>query len=174
LIVVDTQNCVCSGGSLPLADGDAVVPVRALCHAGLAPPNYVSFKSRGRPWPQHCIQGTEDSILRPDLELPPGTEIISKAMDPDREAYSSFDETDLAQRLSKRGVRRVFVGGLATDYCVKNTVLDAIKEGFQAVLLRDAVRGAEVIPGDSERAIKEMERKGTALAVLNQIESSKE
>jgi nicotinamidase-related amidase len=95
-------------------------------------------------------------------------------MDPDREAYSSFDETDLAQRLSKRGVRRVFVGGLATDYCVKNTVLDAIKEGFQAVLLRDAVRGAEVIPGDSERAIKEMERKGTALAVLNQIESSKE
>ena len=112
--------------------------------------------------------------MRPDLELPPGTEIISKAMDPDREAYSGFDGTDLAQRLSKRGVRRVFIGGLATDYCVKNTVLDAIKKGFQAVLLRDAIRGVEVMRGDSERAVKEMERKGAALAVLAQIEQSKE
>jgi nicotinamidase/pyrazinamidase len=106
--------------------------------------------------------------------LPPGTEIISKPMDPDQEAYSGFDGTDLAHHLRRKGIGRVFVGGLATEYCVKNTVLDAIKEGFQAVLLRDAVRGVEAMPGDSGRAIKEMERKGAALAVLDQIESSKE
>ena len=102
------------------------------------------------------------------MRLPPGTEVISKAMDPDREAYSGFDGTDLAQRLRRKEVKRVFVGGLAMDYCVKNTVLDALREGFETILLTDATRGVEVKSGDSERAVATMVEKGAELATLNQ------
>ena len=110
------------------------------------------------------VQGTEEAAIHPDLKLSPGTTIISKAMNPDREAYSGFEGTDLTQQLREKGVKQVFVGGLATDYCVKNTVLDALKEGFETVLLTDAVRGVE--SRDSKRAVKEMVSRGAELGLL--------
>jgi argininosuccinate lyase len=182
LIVVDVQRDFCPGGSLAVNEGDKVVPVlneyaRMFHGVGASvyatrdwhSPNHISFKARGGPWPPHCVQGTEGAAFPPDLKLPSRTEVISKAMNPDREAYSGFDGTDLAQRLKEKKVKRVFVGGLATDYCVKNTVLDALKEGFETVLLTDAIRGVEVEPGDSERAVAEMVEKGAKLAQLDRM-----
>jgi len=186
LVVVDVQRDFSLGGSLAVREGDKVVPIlneyaRRFHEAGRPiyatrdwhPPNHISFKARGGPWPPHCVQGTEGATFHPDLRLQPETEIISKSTDPDREAYSGFDGTDLAQRLKEKGVRRVFVGGLATDYCVKNTVLDALKEGFEVVLLVDAIRGVDVKPGDSKRAVVEMVEKGADLADLSQIRPMK-
>lgn len=183
LIVVDVQKCFCPSGSLAVPEGDKVVPIlnkyaRRFHEAGAPvyatrdwhPPNHISFKAQGGPWPPHCVQGTEGAEFHPDLRLLPGTTVISKAMDPDREAYSGFDGTDLAQSLREKEVKRIFVGGLATDYCVKNTVLDALREGFETVLLVDAIRGVEVNPGDNERAVAEMVEKGAVLARLNEIE----
>ena len=186
LILVDVQRCFCPGGSLPVREGDKVVPIlnkyAQIFHKAGAiiyathdwhPSNHVSFKSRGGPWPPHCIQGTEDAAFHPDLKLPPRTEIISKAMNPDLEAYSGFDGTNLGVNLREKGVKRVYVGGLATDYCVRNTVLDALKEGFKTVLLTDAIKGVEVKPGDIECAVTMMVEKGAELAKLDQIRPAK-
>ncbi|MEM4244525.1 MAG: bifunctional nicotinamidase/pyrazinamidase [Candidatus Bathyarchaeia archaeon] len=179
LIIVDVQNDFCSGGALPVPDGDQVVPVLndyikifKKTNAPLVatrdwhPPNHISFKAQGGPWPPHCIQDTEGAKFHSDLKLPDDAVIISKATDPLKEAYSGFDGTELADVLNKAGVTRIFVGGLATDYCVKNTVLDARKLGFAAVLLLDAVRGINLKPGDVEAAIAEMRRSGAEQATL--------
>jgi len=112
------------------------------------------------------VQNTEGAEFHPDLALPKGTKIISKAMDPEREAYSGFEGTRLGEELKRRGIERVFVGGLATDYCVKNTVMDALKLEFETILLEDAIRGVDVKPGDSERAVGEMVKKGARKAVF--------
>ncbi|MEM4734023.1 MAG: isochorismatase family protein, partial [Candidatus Bathyarchaeia archaeon] len=114
----------------------------------------------------NLVQDTEGAKFHPDLKLPSEAIVVSKAADPFKEAYSGFDGTELADVLNKAGVTRVFVGGLATDYCVKNTVLDARKLGFAAVLLLDAVRGINVNPGDVEAAIAEMLRSGAEQATL--------
>jgi nicotinamidase/pyrazinamidase len=130
------------------------------------PPNHISFKAYGGPWPLHCIQHSEGAKFHPDLKLPDDTSIISKAMDPSKESYSGFDGTMLGDELKDEGETRVFVGGLATDYCVKNTVLDAIERGFETVLLLDATRGINVKPGDVEKAIDEMVAKGAEKVTL--------
>jgi nicotinamidase/pyrazinamidase len=130
------------------------------------PPNHISFKAYGGPWPPHCIQHSEGAKFHPDLKLPDDTSIISKAMDPSKESYSGFDDTMLGDELKDEGETRVFVGGLATDYCVKNTVLDAIERGFETVLLLDATRGINVKPGDVEKAIDEMVAKGAEKITL--------
>jgi len=179
LIIVDVQRDFCPGGTLPVPNGDAVVPVlneyvRIFRKAGAPiyatrdwhPPDHMSFKENGGIWPTHCVQNTEGAEFHPDLNLLKQTVVVSKAADPEREAYSGFDGTDLREKLNSKGVTRVFVGGLATDYCVKSTVLDAVKLGFETVLLKDAVRGVDLNPGDSEKAVKEMMIAGAKKATL--------
>ena len=172
LVVVDIQNDFCPGGALPVKDGDKVVPVlnkyiekfRAagapiLFTRDWHPPDHSSFKSQGGPWPPHCVQNSEGAKFHPNLAIPPDGEIISKA-DKRDEAYSFFQGTDLARRLSERGIKRLLVGGLATDYCVKETVLDGLKYGFEVLHLDDASKGVNVNPADSEEALQEMVAKG--------------
>jgi len=179
LIIVDVQNDFCSGGALPVPEGDQVIPAlndyikifkkanaRIFATRDWHPPNHISFKAQGGPWPPHCIQNTEGAKFHPDLKLPSHTTIVSKAMNPLKENYSGFDGAELANILKKQGVTRVFVGGLATDYCVKNTVLDARKMGFETVLLSDAIRGINAEPGDVRKAIAEMIKNGAEQVTL--------
>lgn len=173
LIVVDVQNDFFPGGSLAVPHGDEVVPVlneyidRFISKAlpifatrDWHPAGHCSFRERGGPWPPHCIAGTKGAEFAPGLALPQYVEVISKATQRDRDAYSGFEGTDLAGRLRQSGTQRVFIGGLATDYCVFNTVKDALKEGFATTLLLDAVRAVDVQPGDGQASIAEMLRLG--------------
>ncbi len=171
LIMVDVQNDFCPGGALAVADGDKVV--KPLNHAqkffrhifatrDWHPEDHCSFMGRGGPWPPHCIRNTHGAKFHPDLELTRAW-VISKATEPDKDAYSGFQGTDLEVRLKREGVKRIFVGGLATDYCVRATALDAASAGFEVVLLEDAARGVDVKPGDSEKAVTEIKSKGAAL-----------
>ncbi|MGE5302322.1 MAG: bifunctional nicotinamidase/pyrazinamidase [Alphaproteobacteria bacterium] len=184
LIIIDVQNDFCPGGSLAVTGGDEVVPVlnqyiEQFRQAKLPifatrdwhPENTTHFKIHGGLWPPHCVQGTKGAEFRADLALPKDAVIVSAGIAPDEEGYSGFDGKDengagLADLLRAHGVERVFVGGIATDYCVKETVLDALRHGFKVVLLEDAVRGVNLRPDDSERAIAEMVRAGAATSTL--------
>lgn len=181
LVVVDIQNDFCPGGALPVKDGDQVVLVlnkyierfRAagapiLFTRDWHPPDHSSFKDQGGPWPPHCVQNSEGAMFHSGLKIPPEGEIISKA-DKRDEAYSFFQGTDLAERLSQRGIKRLLVGGLATDYCVKETVLDGLKYGFEVLHLDDASKGVNVNPGDSESALQEMVVKGAKRITFQDI-----
>ncbi|MEM2750093.1 MAG: bifunctional nicotinamidase/pyrazinamidase [Nitrososphaerales archaeon] len=182
LLIIDVQNDFCPNGALPVPDGDKIIPIlnkyiEKFVKAGASiyatrdwhPPNHISFKTRGGTWPPHCIQNTRGAEFHPKLALPKGVKIISKGTSPDREAYSGFEGTNLSSLLKDQGIKTVFIGGLATDYCVKATVLDALKEGFHVVFLEDASKGVDVNKGDSERAIKIMMEKGAEKATLSQI-----
>lgn len=178
LVIVDVQNDFCPGGALPVKAGDRVVQalnryIERFRAANLPifatrdwhPEKTSHFKGYGGVWPPHCVRGTRGADFHPELALPADAVIISKGMGCDEDSYSGFQGTDgagvkLADLLRRRGARRLFVGGLATDYCVRQTVLDGLKEGFQVVLLEDAVRGVDIQPGDSERAVAEMIRAG--------------
>ncbi|WP_456435839.1 nicotinamidase [Thermovibrio ammonificans] len=154
LIVVDVQNDFMPWGALPVNGADSIIPVvnrylKLFSEVGLPvlatrdwhPENHVSFKENGGIWPRHCVQWSEGAAFAKGLELPPETFIINKGDRPELEAYSGFQGTLLEQLLRERGVRRVFVCGVATDYCVKNTVLGALNLGYSCVLLADAVKG---------------------------------
>ncbi len=182
LVVVDVQNDFLPGGALAVPHGDQVIPalngyVEAFTAAGLPtfatrdwhPPQHCSFRERGGPWPPHCIAGSVGAELAPSLRLPNSTVIISKGTELDRDAYSGFQGTDLDQRLRARGVSRLLVGGLATDYCVLQTVKDALSLGYRVVLLTDAIRPVNVQPGDGERAEQAMLAAGAAPMQWNQI-----
>ena len=173
LLLVDLQRDFLPGGALAVPGGDRVVPLleRYLARfesLGLAicctrdwhPPDHVSFRSRGGRWPPHCVAGTPGAEFAPGLELPASAQIFSKATESDAEAYSGFEGTELAASLRRQGISRLFVGGLATDYCVKATVLDALREGFEVLLLGDAVRAVDQQPGDGERALQAMRQAG--------------
>jgi nicotinamidase/pyrazinamidase len=177
LIIVDLQNDFLPGGSLAVPDGDAVIPVlntwiRRFRAAGLPifatrdwhPVDHSSFRDQGGPWPPHCVAGTKGAEFTPELVLPPDVLVHSKAMSPEKEAYSDFEDGGFGRKLREMGVRRIFVGGLATDYCVRATVLDARKQGFLVILLLDAIRAVEVQPGDGDRAIAEMCEAGALAA----------
>ena len=177
LIVVDVQNDFLPGGALPVAAGDSVIePLNRLARRFAAarlpvfatrdwhPRDHCSFRERGGPWPPHCVAGSPGAEFPATLRLPAGVGVVSKATLSDADAYSGFDGTDLAPQLRRLGVRRVFVGGLATDYCVRATVQDALRGGFEAVLLEDAVRAVDVSPGDGERARHEMVAAGAIAA----------
>ena len=176
LIVVDVQNDFLPHGALAVAHGDEVVAplnryLEAFARAGLPifatrdwhPPNHCSFKAYGGPWPPHCIAGTPGAAFASNLQLPPQAQVLSKATTQEKDAYSGFGGTELRERLAAAGVRRVFVGGLATDVCVLNTVLDARKYGFEVVLIEDAVRAVEAKPGDGARALEQMKQAGARL-----------
>jgi nicotinamidase/pyrazinamidase len=174
LVVVDVQNDFCTGGALAVARGDEVVPalnryIEKFQKSGLPvfatrdwhPEQTKHFKAYGGQWPPHCIQGTHGAELRADLRLPAAAVVVSTGAAPDEEGYSGFDGRDergapLDELLRRSGVERIFVGGLATDYCVKHTVLDGLKRGFKVVWLEDASRGVNLVPGDAERAAAEM------------------
>jgi len=173
LLIVDVQNDFLPGGSLAVERGDEVIePINRLIGMyrdhGLPvyasrdwhPAGHMSFKERGGPWPPHCIAHTSGAAFPDTLALPPGTVVISKADTRDADAYSAFEGTNLAEQLRLRGIKRLAVGGLATDYCVLNTVRDALALGFEVLLVQDAVRGVNVRPGDHERAIAEMLERG--------------
>ena len=182
LVVVDVQNDFVPGGSLAVLRGDEVVPVlnryiAAFAAAGLPvfatrdwhPPNHCSFKAQGGVWPSHCVAGTAGAAFVEALALPASALITSKATEPDRDAYSGFAGTDLAAKLRAMGARRLFIGGLATDYCVLNTVKDALALGFETVLLIDAIRAVDVQPGDGARAEAEMARQGATPVTVDRI-----
>lgn len=179
LIMVDVQNDFCPGGSLAVKEGDQVV--KPLNHAqkffrhifatrDWHPEDHSSFMGRGGPWPPHCIQNTYGAKFHPDLEISRAY-VISKAFEKDKDAYSGFQGTDLEARLKRESIKRVFIGGLATDYCVRATALDALNAGFEVVLLEDAIRGVDVKPGDSEKAKVEMKEKGAVLGKASELET---
>ena len=181
LIVVDVQNDFCPGGALAVAHGDEVVaPLNKLIAEFLErgepvfksrdwhPEKTKHFAAYGGTWPVHCVQDTKGAEFHPSLGDNERINIVSKGLG-DTDCYSAFDETDLALQLRRLGVEEVWVGGLATDYCVKSTVLDALKEGFRVKALEDAMRAVEVNPGDGERAIKEMRAAGAEVVLSSKF-----
>ena len=185
LIVVDVQKDFLPGGALAVPEGDAVIAplniwIARFQATGLPviatrdwhPPKHCSFREQGGPWPAHCVADTPGAAFADDLQLPEDAWIVSKATEASREAYSGFQGTDLAERLKAAGVRRLFVGGLATDYCVRNTVKDALANGFAVLLLIDAIRAVNVNPGDGDRAIAEMTAAGAVPVTLDDLEAA--
>lgn len=184
LIVVDVQNDFLPGGSLATSGGDRIIePLNvylARFHAlGLPlfatrcwhPDRHCSFKAQGGPWPPHCIAGTGGAGFPPDLRLPVGIQIISKGTQVHKDAYSGFEDTDLDARLKRAGAQRLFIGGLATDVCVLNTVRDAIRLDYDVCLLIDAMRAVNVQPDDGANAEAEMYRLGAVPLDLRAIKT---
>lgn len=187
LLIVDVQNDFCPGGSLPVEQGDAVVGPLNLyvtrfraAHAPIFasrdwhPSDTKHFRAYGGPWPPHCVRDTPGAEFHPDLRLPEEATIITKGTDPHDDGYSAFEGEDhehrpLAEALRARGVDRLHIGGLATDYCVRASALDARKHGFDVVLLLDAVRGIDSRAGDVARALDEMLRAGVSTATLETL-----
>jgi len=179
LIVLDVQRDFLPGGSLAVRDSISVVPVlnryihrftRAellvIASRDWHPPDHCSFEAQGGPWPPHCVRDTPGAEFAPGLVLPDDVVIVSKATHSDADAYSAFDGTKLAVLLRAQSVRRLFVGGLATDYCVLATVTDGLDTGFEVVLLRDAVRAVGIEPGDEAKALDQMRAAGVTFIDL--------
>lgn len=173
LLIVDVQNDFLPGGRLPVPGGDGVIiPLNRAIARFLArgmpiiatrdwhPPNHCSFLAHGGEWPPHCIRATAGAEFAAGLDLPPAARVIDKAKEPEREALSAFAESGFDRLLRTWQVRRLFVGGLATDYCVRATVLDALEQGYEVAILLDAVRAVDREPGDGDRSIQEMTRAG--------------
>jgi nicotinamidase/pyrazinamidase len=187
LLIVDVQNDFCPGGALAVHEGDQVVPVLNRYSARFRTLGLPIFASRdwhprrsahfaefGGPWPVHCVQETPGAAFHPDLVLPDSANIISKGVDLEDDGYSGFEGTfpdggTLEERLACERIEHVYVGGLATDYCVRSSALDARKSGRRVTVLIDAVRGVEVHSGDSERALVEMTRAGIETATLDTL-----
>jgi len=182
LIVVDVQRDFLPGGALAVPEGDQVVPVLNRYIAlfekeGLPtvftrdwhPSDHCSFSAQGGPWPPHCVAGSDGAAFAAALAVPATGLVLSKATTSEADAYSGFQHTGLAAWLRERGCSRLFIGGLATDYCVLETVRDALAEGFAAVLLRDAVRAVNVHPDDGARAEQAMREAGAATATLQTL-----
>ena len=176
LVVVDVQNDFCPGGSLAVARGDEVVaPLNKLMKEFLDrgepvyktrdwhPEKTKHFAIYGGTWPIHCVQNTRGAEFHPDLLDDPRVTVISKGFDERADGYSGFDGTQLAQLLRDEGVSEVWVGGLATDYCVKQTVIDGVDNGFEVKALADAMRAVNVNPGDGQKAIGEMKEAGAEI-----------
>lgn len=174
LLVVDVQNDFMPGGALPVPEGDEVVPVlnrwiEAALQKGLPvfasrdwhPADHVSFAEQGGPWPPHCVQHTEGAAFHTDLYLPGDVIVVSKARTSDTDAYSAFDGTDLVEYLRSAGVRRLWVGGLALDYCVHASVMDALDLGLEVMLIPEASRA--IADDTAARARAEMRVAGALL-----------
>jgi nicotinamidase/pyrazinamidase len=183
LLVTDVQNCFCPDGSLGVPEGDDVVPrlnryIERFRDAGQPvfysrdwhPEETVHFDK----WPPHCVQQTEDAEFHPELLVVEDAIVVSKGMDPDADAYSAFEAVGpdgryLEELLKERGVRHLYVGGLALDYCVKFSALDALKAGLEVTLLIDATRAVNVEPHDGEKAVEELVREGVDVTTLERI-----
>lgn len=182
LLAVDIQNDFLPGGSLEVPDGDRVIPplnkyleafrlrqLPVFATRDWHPANHCSFKERGGPWPPHCVANTDGAKFAQDLDLPSDTIIISKAVDPEVEVYSAFQGTDLDEHLKRKGITRLFIGGLATEYCVLYTVRDALQLGYNICILKDTVRGINATPGDEEKAFREMKKSGIVMYEFEDI-----
>jgi nicotinamidase/pyrazinamidase len=187
LLIVDVQNDFLPGGSLAVAEGDRVVPVlnRYIAHFQVSgrpviasrdwhPPVTVHFQAQGGVWPPHCVMDTSGGAFAPELALPGAAIIVSKGMDPKADSYSAFEAVDaagrsLAEVLRAQGVERLYIGGLATDYCVKATVQDALSAGFATTVLLDAVRGVNVQPHDAEVALEAMAEAGSDFTTFRRL-----
>ena len=174
LLIVDVQRDFCPGGALAVPQGDRIVSainrLLGMTHwvtvatRDWHPPDHCSFKAQGGIWPTHCVADTDGAAFHPELRVQQVRHVVSKAVTKDSEAYSGFQGTDLARLLQTSGIRRGFVCGLATDYCVKATALDARRAGLDVVVIEDAIRGVEVHPGDCAAALAEMRVAGIAFA----------
>jgi nicotinamidase/pyrazinamidase len=182
LLISDIQNDFLPGGSLAVPDGDQVIPAlngyidqfskRQLPVFAIRdwhPPNHCSFIQQGGPWPEHCIADSKGAQFASALQLPVSTCIISKGTAVEQDSYSGFSNFTFKEELDNAGVRRLFIGGLATDYCVLNTVRDALNNHYQVLLLTDAIRAINVRCQDGENAINEMIQKGAMPITLDMI-----
>ena len=171
LVIVDFQNDFCPGGALAVPDGDAIGPrVAELIDSGRFgvviatrdwhPPDHGSFAEQGGPWPPHCVAGTPGAQLNAAVPRDRVDVVLDKGTDPGTEGYSGFEDTGLADLLRERGADRVTIVGLATDYCVRATALDALGEGFDVTVDREGVRGIDAQPGDAQRALEEIRAAG--------------
>jgi nicotinamidase/pyrazinamidase len=174
LLVIDFQNDFTEGGALAVPDGGAIAGrVNELVDSGdfdlvvatrdWHPPDHNSFEAQGGPWPPHCVQGTPGAELHPSLPRASVDVVVDAGYEPDLEGYSGFEATDLAAILREHDVDDVTVVGLATDYCVKETAADALREGFRVTVDRGGIRGIDVKPGDSERALDELRAAGATV-----------
>jgi len=174
LILVDVQQDFCPGGSLPIEQGHNVVPVlnrwiEDAVQAGVPvfasrdwhPAEHLSFHASGGPWPSHCIQDTEGAAFHPDLCLPADVITVTKGHHAHKDQYSAFDETDLGDALRQRGVKRVWIGGLAQDVCVRATALDAVQAGFETHVIAEATR--PVTEEGGRAALAEMRQAGVLI-----------
>ena len=174
LIIVDFQNDFTPGGALAVPQGDEIAPrINELAGSGgfdlvvatrdQHPPGHSSFAEQGGPWPPHCIAGTEGAEFHPALDQERIDVVVDKGQDMATDGYSGFDGTRLEDLLRERGVDEVTVVGLATDYCVRHTGLDALRAGFRVVVDGSATRGVDVDEGDSERALDELRGAGATV-----------
>ena len=171
LLIVDVQLDFCPGGALPVEDGDAVIPVlnawtetagevgaRVYASRDWHPSTHLSFSPHGGDWPPHCIQDTDGASFHPDLMIPTDVALVTKGTRFDKDQHSAFDDTGLADELKNHGVRRIWIGGLALDVCVRATALDARREGFEVHLIKAATR--PVTPQGGADALEELRREG--------------
>ncbi|QWV95244.1 nicotinamidase [Geomonas oryzisoli] len=190
LLVVDVQLDFCPGGALPVPEGDQVVPplnrylelfnersVPIFASRDWHPDESRHFRDKGGIWPRHCVQGSSGADFHPGLRLPEGTIVISKGMSSWDNGYSALqgvteNGTPFAMLLRRMELDRLYVGGLATDYCVKESVLEALREGFGVTVLTDAIRGVDVKPGDSDHALGEMVAAGADQATFASVRSA--
>jgi nicotinamidase/pyrazinamidase len=188
LLIVDVQNDFCPGGALQILNGDRVVePInRAITYfsaAGLPilasrdwhPPKTRHFRESGGVWPVHCVQGTAGAEFHPDLHLPEETVVLSKGINPELDGYSAFDGVTgdgrtMAALLRDLDVQRIYICGLATDYCVLCTALEALRNGLHITVLTDAVAGVDIVPGESTCAIEDMVKAGAQLATVDELQ----
>jgi nicotinamidase/pyrazinamidase len=178
LVIVDVQNDFCPGGALAVERGDEVVEALnglmdkfplVVTTQDWHPPDHVSFADRGGPWPPHCVAGTPGAELHPGLRTDRIDIQILKADEPDKEAYSGFHNTGLAEQLRACGVTDIVIGGLATDYCVKATALDGLAAGFRVTVVEDACRAVNVQPSDGEQALREMRSAGVRIVHSEEV-----
>ena len=189
LLIVDVQNDFCPGGSLPAPEGDAIIPVinryiqlflsenlLVFASRDWHPSNTLHFQKFGGQWPPHCVQNTPGAQFNPSLKLPPSTIIISKGMDRKEDSYSAFQGKDalgvpFKEILGQFGVEELFIGGIATDFCVKFSVVDALSAGFTVKLLSDAIKGVNAqTPFDADWAIEEMKSAGAKLVTYDELQ----
>lgn len=183
LLMVDPQNDFCPGGSLAVKDGDQVMEPLNRMMAYARKGDWILAASRDwhpkktnhfKKWPPHCVKNTNGAKFHPALKVTKAVMVFSKGTLKNQDAYSAFDgHSDpgeaLADYLKSYGVNEVYIGGLATDYCVRASALSAIKEGFRVYLLLDACRAVDIKPGDGDRAIEEMKKAGAILTTTEKV-----
>jgi nicotinamidase/pyrazinamidase len=183
LILVDVQNDFCPGGALAVNEGDQIVPAvnRLIPEFPLVistqdwhPKNHISFKEQGGPWQPHCVQGTRGAELHSDLKTDTIAHYFRKASSPDKDDYSEFAGKDdrgrsLDEVLRSHGVKKLYAVGLATDYCVLETVIDGLRHGYEVYAVTDAMRAVNVNPADGEQALQKMAGNGAHLVTTDEV-----
>ena len=178
LLIIDFQNDFTPGGALAVAGGDQIAePIKRLADEldlvvatrDWHPPNHASFETEGGPWPIHCVRGSHGADFHPAIDEIELDAVVDVGREPEDEGYSGFEKSDLAAILRSHDVDQVYVCGLATDYCVRASAIDACGEGFDVTVVADAIRGVEVEPGDSERALDEMREAGARVTTSSEL-----